>query len=109
MMVMNQPRKYAANHLVAKVIRPIESGDTARQLLRDAEMARFQVTSSPRLSRPVVTPAIARSPVAVVDATCASTFRAKSKQTAGGAAMSVSIRMMAILGGGLDRVSHSVF
>ena len=50
-----------------------------------------QVISSPSARRPVVLPATARSPVAVVDRTWSSTLRARSKHSSRGAAMGVDL------------------
>ena len=56
----------------------------------------LQVTSCPAPIKPLVTPAIARSSVRPVDAMCSSMLRARSKQRAGGASISVSTRMTVI-------------
>jgi hypothetical protein len=50
------------------------------------------VTVSPSVISPDVTPATARSPDGPIDAVCASTDRLRAKQSATGAAMTVSIR-----------------
>src|SRR5215211_6530310 len=59
----------------------------------------LHVTSSPSESRPDVLPPMARSPVAVVDRTCASTLRARSKHTVAGAATTTVTSTRATISG----------
>ncbi len=52
-----------------------------------------QVTVSPCFITPLVTPPIARSPDALIEAVCASTDSERSKHSPAGAAITVSSRM----------------